>query len=78
MGNCIATNKVANLVSNYGFGKQTPGWCPIVLEWAIKGETLGKGNRLHNVWLQQSDRNFHQSGVYVGFQEVQEAIDIVL
>ena len=24
MGNCIATNKVANLVSNYGFGKRTP------------------------------------------------------
>jgi len=25
MGNCIATNKVVNLVSNYDFGKHTPG-----------------------------------------------------
>lgn len=24
MNNCIATNIVANLISNYGFGKRTP------------------------------------------------------
>ncbi|KAL2079299.1 hypothetical protein ACEWY4_025043 [Coilia grayii] len=53
----------------------------VVLEWALKGETLGKGNRtpLPSCVVAAIRQKFpSESGVYVGFQEVQEAIDIVL
>jgi len=52
----------------------------VVLEWALKGETLGKGNRtpMPSCVVAAIRQKFpSESGVYAGFQEVQDAMDIV-
>ncbi|KAL1250508.1 hypothetical protein QQF64_018304 [Cirrhinus molitorella] len=52
----------------------------IIMEWALKGETLGRGNRkpLPSCVVAAIRQKYpSESGVYVGFQEAEEAINIL-
>nr|XP_055070427.1 uncharacterized protein LOC129451392 [Misgurnus anguillicaudatus] len=52
----------------------------IVLEWALKGETLGRSNRkpLPSCVVGVIRRKYpSETGVYVGFQEAEEAIEML-
>lgn len=52
----------------------------IVLEWALKGETLGKGNRkpLPSCVVSAIRRRYPSpTGTYQGFQEAQDAMDML-
>jgi len=51
----------------------------IVLEWALEGETLGRGNRkpLPSCVVGTIRQRYpSDSGVSVGFQEIHEAVDM--
>lgn len=52
----------------------------VVLEWALKGESLGRGHRtpLPSCVVKTIRQTYpSESGIYVGFQESQEALDML-
>lgn len=52
----------------------------VIMEWALKGETLGRGNRkpLPSCVVGAIRRRYpSESGAYVGFQEAEDAISML-